>query len=333
MSVETTYSDTLQGSATGNGSIACMGIDPVLDALPSPELSPRRRVLLFFEPIFKKMKSEAVLPGAFKPNLGFFHCLDRPFAGSPRYATTDSSRPGAPGNSGIGAPGPDNLDSSEGSFEGTEALRDILQLLREYFPATPVILDMKRGDIARSSRNYAEEAFDVWQGDAVTVSPYMGADSVGPFINLAAGHGGGVYILNRTSNPGAAELQNLKLEDGRPLYLHVADRIAAWASDAPVGSVGAVVGATNLRELGELAAFYAAVRAPLLIPGVGGQGGSASETVRVLCESGYPLEMARINSSSGLTHPWLKKKEPIPSDWPSVVVENLRSLNSELTYE
>jgi len=299
MSVVTTYSEKLRGSAADNGSIACMGIDPVLEALPLPELSPRRRVLLFFEPIFQKMKSEAVLPGAFKPNLGFFHCLDRPF---------------------------------NGSFEGSEALLDILQLLRENFPGTPVILDMKRGDIARSSGNYAEEAFTSWQGDAVTISPYMGGDSAGPFIDLAASCGAGVYILNRTSNPGAAELQNLKLEDGRPLYFHVADRIAAWGAAAPTGTAGAVVGATSLRELGELAAFYARLKAPLLIPGVGGQGGSASETVRVLRESGYPLELARINSSSGLTHPWQKKGEPVPADWASLVVEKLRSLNSELNY-
>jgi orotidine-5'-phosphate decarboxylase len=309
MRVETTYSDILQGSAAENGSIACMGIDPVLEALPLPELSPRRRVLLFFEPIFEKMKSDSVLPGAFKPNLGFFHCLDRPFEGEEK-----------------------NKYTTRGSFEGSEALLGILQLLREYFPDTPVILDMKRGDIARSSRNYAEEAFVAWQGDAVTISPYMGADSAGPFIELAAGQGGGVYILNRTSNPGAAELQNLKLEDGRPLYRHVADRIAAWGAGAPAGTVGAVVGATSLQELGELAAFFAEVQVPLLIPGVGGQGGSASDTVRILREAGYPLGLARINSSSGLTHPWLKKGDPLPDDWPSVVVEKLRSLNNELGY-
>src|SRR6056297_3243049 len=220
MSEVTTFLDTLHGSAAETGSIACMGLDPVLEALPSPELSPRRRMLFFFEPIFKKMKSEGVLPGAFKPNFGFFHCIDRPF---------------------------------ERSFEGTEALLDILEMLDNEFPTIPIILDMKRGDIARSSRNYAEEAFTVWHGDAITVSPYMGGDSVGPFIDLAEKIGAGVYILNRTSNPGGRELQNLKVEDGRPLYLHVADRIASWSShtsSGQFGAVGAVVGATNLRELG-----------------------------------------------------------------------------------
>ncbi len=298
MSEVTTFVDKLRDSAAETGSIACMGIDPVLEALPSPELSPRRRVLFFFEPIFKKMKSEGILPGAFKPNFGFFHCIDRPF---------------------------------ERSFEGTEALLDILEVLDSEFPTIPIIHDMKRGDIARSSRNYAEEAFTVWHGDAITVSPYMGGDSVGPFIDLAEKIGAGVYILNRTSNPGGRELQNLKVEDGRPLYLHVADRIASWGSKALPGQVGAVVGATNLDELRELADFYAELKAPLLIPGVGGQGGSAKETVRVLRESSYPLEMARINSSSGLTHPWLKKKEVVPTDWSSVVVERLHVLNNELT--
>lgn len=321
------FRDLLYGSAAETGSIVCMGIDPVVEALPYPELSPRRRVLLFFKQIFEEMRAKKIYPGAFKPNIGFFHALDRPF---------------------------------EQNFEGSEALRDIMQLLRDSFPSIPVILDMKRGDIARSSRNYAEEAFLGWQADAVTISPYMGADSVAPFLQLAAQVQGGVYVLNRTSNPGARDLQNLILADGRPLYRHVAEQIISWsakgatridgapqatgsteADGAPqatgtigaTGATGAVVGATNLMELQELAQFYAAHEAPLLIPGVGGQGGSAAETLAVLSKSNYPLALARINSSSGLTHPWLKAGLPVPEDWVGIVVKNLEKLNGDLPYE
>ncbi len=282
MSTAGNYCAALRASASQTGSIACMGIDPVIEALPYPELSPGRRVLHFFEPIFAQMRRDKVFPGAFKPNIGYFHALDAPL---------------------------------EGSNEGSRALAQIIELLRLEFPGIPVILDMKRGDIARSSRNYAEEAFSVWRADAVTVSPYMGSDSVGPFLSLAEEQDGGVYVLNRTSNPGAQELQNLR---------------TAWNQE--YGTAGAVVGATSPQELQELAEMYAPHSIPLLIPGVGGQGGSAQETIEILHHSGYPIELARINSSSGLTHPWVKRKAPVPEDWPSVVVENLRALNRELGY-
>lgn len=312
MSEPHTFREKLAGSAADTGSIVCMGIDPVLEALPSAELSTNSRVLFFFRRIFEEMHRQQVLPGAFKPNIGFFHCLDQPL---------------------------------EGKFEGTRALQGITALIREMFPGIPVIFDMKRGDIARSSANYAAEAFNCWEADAVTISPYMGGDSTGPFIEQAAKSGGGVYILNRTSNPGARELQNLIMEDGRHLYMHVAGRIREWGRDYPAGTVGAVVGATSPAELGELAAFYAGDdsardadtsadssdrASPLLIPGVDGQGGSASETIRILREAGYPRELVRINSSSGLTHPWLKKGESAPEDFAARVTGNLRKLNEEL---
>lgn len=295
MSTAANYGAALRESAKQTGSIACMGIDPVIEALPYPELSPGRRVLHFFEPIFAQMRQEKVFPGAFKPNIGYFHALDAPL---------------------------------EGGSEGSRALAQIMELLRLEFPDIPVILDMKRGDIARSSRNYAEEAFLVWKADAVTVSPYMGSDSVGPFLSLAEEQYGGVYVLNRTSNPGAQELQNLRTADGVPLYVHVAQKIISWNQE--YGTGGAVVGATSPQELQELAEMYAPHSIPLLIPGVGGQGGNAADTVEILHRSGYPLQLARINSSSGITHPWVKRKEPVPEDWPAAVVANLRKLNTEL---
>jgi orotidine-5'-phosphate decarboxylase len=202
-------------------------------------------------------------------------------------------------------------------------------MLDSFFPGVPVIMDAKRGDIARSSLNYAKEAFEAWGTDAVTVSPYMGTDSVSPFYYPDKG----VYILDRTSNPGGADLQDLVVmdkvdaSDVYPLYMAVAHAIAGWA-DIHEG-VGAVVGATNMEELGRLAAYYAESgrQIPLLIPGVGSQGGSATEVMAALKKAGYPMPLARINSSSSLTHPW--KHGAAPDDWLDLCIANLRALVGE----
>lgn len=288
------YIDTLRKSAAECGNIVCMGLDPVVSVLPASDKSLRERLSSYFGTIFSKMKEEGISPAAFKPNLGYYSALDKP---------------------------------REGLFEGSLALSDILALLDEYFPSVPVILDSKRGDIARSSGNYAMEAFDSWNADAVTVSPYMGTDSVMPF----AYEDKGMYILNRTSNPGAADLQNILVVDAvdekelYPLYLAVAQKIARW-NEAHSG-IGAVVGATSMKELHDIASYYSDRDVPLLIPGVGSQGGSATEVMAVLGDAGYPRELARINSSSGLTHPW--KKGSAPDNWLSLVIDALKSLVKE----
>ena len=290
-----TYNELLRKSAKESGNIVCMGLDPVLSVLPTSDKSIRDRLASYFGTIFKKMNEEGISPAAFKPNLGYYSSLDRP---------------------------------REGSFEGSLALGDILALLDEYFPSVPVILDSKRGDIARSSGNYAEEAFSAWNADAVTVSPYMGKDSVMPF----AYEGKGIYVLNRTSNPGAADLQNILVVDAvdekelYPLYQAVALRIIGW-NDGRHG-IGAVVGATNPKELGRIAALYAGKDVPMLIPGVGSQGGSATEVIAMMKEAGYELALSRINSSSGLTHPW--KKGAAPEDWLDQVMASIHSLFTEV---
>jgi orotidine-5'-phosphate decarboxylase len=139
-----------------------------------------------------------------------------------------------------------------------------------------VIADAKRGDIDATSRAYAE-AFLRPPVDALTVNPMLGGDAVAPYVDAAKAGGMGLFVLVRTSNPGAADLQDLMLADGRPWHEAVADLVAQWG-DATVGesglsSVGAVVGATvperamRLREL--------MPHQPFLLPGVGAQGGSA----------------------------------------------------------
>lgn len=293
------YLGQLSQSAERYKSLICMGLDPVADASPFQELPVGERIIASYERLFDAMISRKVFPSAFKPNIGYYQALDRPL---------------------------------EGNLVGTMALARIIQMIRQAFPDIPIILDSKRGDIARSSANYAREAFLGWEADAVTVAPYMGSDSTGPFTSWCA-QGRGVYILNRTSNPGGAEIQNLSVcSDGaeQPLYLRIAQFIAASAEESP--GTGAVVGATNLQELYHLATFYAERSVPLLIPGVGGQGGSAGETVQKLREAAYPLALSRINSSSGLTHPWKKAGTAVPANWEDVCLDALKQLNEEIRY-
>jgi orotidine-5'-phosphate decarboxylase len=134
-----------------------------------------------------------------------------------------------------------------------------------------LILDAKRGDIGPTAEHYAREAFHRYGADFVTVNPYLGGDSVAPFL---ADPDHGVFVLCRTSNPGSGDFQNL-IADGEPLYLHVARRVAdEWSSH---GQCGLVVGATYPAELAAVRA--AAPAAPLLIPGVGAQGGDVDATV------------------------------------------------------
>jgi orotidine-5'-phosphate decarboxylase len=145
--------------------------------------------------------------------------------------------------------------------------------IRETHPTLPIVLDSKRGDIGSTAENYAREAFERYQAHALTVSPYMGLDSIEPYL---AWRDRGVIMLCRTSNPGGSDLQFLKVENGDPLYLHVAGLVAdKWNSNS---QCGLVVGATYPAEL-------AAVRqrigdsVPLLVPGIGAQGGDIPATV------------------------------------------------------
>lgn len=133
----------------------------------------------------------------------------------------------------------------------------------------PVVLDAKFGDIDSSARGYARFAFDVVGADAVTTSPYLGADALNPFLE-SPHHA--VFLLAHTSNPGAADLQELNVE-AKPLY----ERVARWAAGLP-GEVGLVVGATFPEQLH--AVRQANPAATFLIPGVGAQGGSLAQAVQ-----------------------------------------------------
>jgi orotidine-5'-phosphate decarboxylase len=151
------------------------------------------------------------------------------------------------------------------------ALQRLIAHIHATHPGIPVILDSKRGDIGSTAQHYATEAFDRYGADAVTANPYLGRDSVQPFLDR---HDRGVVILCRTSNPGAGDLQDLPV-DGRPLYQHVAEKVAREWNDN--GNCALVVGATWPGQLRDVRAIAGDV--PFLVPGVGAQGGDVEAVV------------------------------------------------------
>ena len=155
-------------------------------------------------------------------------------------------------------------------------LERLMEHMRYAAPHVPIILDAKRGDIGSTAQQYAMEAFERYGADAVTLSPFMGFDSVQPYLKY---HGKGAFLLCRTSNPGGDDLQNQRLSGvpGAPLlYEHIASLAqGAWNLN---GQLGLVVGATYPAEIERVRAV--APHLPLLIPGVGAQGGDAVATVK-----------------------------------------------------
>ncbi len=155
-------------------------------------------------------------------------------------------------------------------------LERLMEHMRRVAPTVPIILDAKRGDIGSTAEQYAVEAFERYGADAVTLSPFMGFDSVAPYLKF---DGKGAFLLCRTSNPGGNDLQNQRLSsvEGSPLlYEHVANLAQGpWNLN---GQLGLVVGATYPAEIERVRAI--APTLPLLIPGVGAQGGDAVATVK-----------------------------------------------------
>jgi len=160
---------------------------------------------------------------------------------------------------------------------GEAALQRLIAHINATYPAVPVILDAKRGDIGSTAQQYAIEAFDRFGADAVTLNPYMGRDSADPFLQR---NDRGCVFLCHTSNPGARDFQELTVSDGDsgavPLYQHIARTIATeWNRD---GNCALVVGATFPEELKVIRGLVGDM--PLLIPGVGAQGGDVEAVVR-----------------------------------------------------
>ncbi len=190
--------------------------------------------------------------------------------------------------------------------EGMAALQRLLRRARDRGLLT--ILDGKRNDIAATAGAYADAAFGgvgvagqrhpVWDADALTVNPYLGRDAVEPFLQSARRTGCGVFVLVRTSNPGAGQFQDLDC-CGKPLFVHVAEAVASWTREnlgrCGYGDVGAVVGATYPAELAALRRVVP--EAVFLVPGYGAQGGSADDTAGAFGPDGLG---AVVNSSRGV---------------------------------
>jgi orotidine-5'-phosphate decarboxylase len=156
-----------------------------------------------------------------------------------------------------------------------DELQALIAHIHDRHPGIPVVLDAKRGDIGSTAEQYAREAFERYRADAVTLNPYMGQDSLEPWLQW---RDRGVLLLCRTSNPGGADLQGLEV-DGEKLYERV-----AWLACTrwnPHGQTGLVVGATVPRELQRVREIVGDM--PLLVPGIGAQGGDIEATVRAGC--------------------------------------------------
>ncbi len=185
----------------------------------------------------------------------------------------------------------------------------------------PVILDVKRGDIGSTAEAYSREAYEFFNADAVTLSPYLGFDSIEPFLTNYPAKG--AYILNKTSNKSSGELQDLVIE-GEPLFLWVSKKIVEWHRPG----IGAIVGATYPEELVSIGNIFikSGLDIPLLIPGIGSQGGSV-EAVCSALRLHPDFSLHRINSSSAINYAYRQRPDLRYDD---AAASALAALNDEI---
>lgn len=200
--------------------------------------------------------------------------------------------------------------------QGMTALFQIVQRARRM--GLIVIADAKRNDIASTAEAYAEAVFDWLQADAVTLNPYLGRDSIEPFLAKARQSGRGLFVLVRTSNPGVGQFQDLVC-GSEPLHVHVARAVESWAAGhlgrCGLGDVGAVVGCTSPKELTELRKVLSS--AWILVPGFGAQGGTAADVAGAFRPDGLG---AIVNSSRAVLFPF----EPSAQYWEAEVEKAAR---------
>jgi orotidine-5'-phosphate decarboxylase len=296
------FSDRLAASITARRSLVCVGLDPVLERMPPALLDAHRPAAVAGEDEAVAACFAEFCAGVIDAVAGKAACVKPQAAFFEQYGAA-----------------------------GWRALTDTVACARAH--DLPVILDVKRGDIASTGAAYRRAAFGGAPGfaapvagvaaDAVTVSPYLGDDSLTPFTDACA-EGRGVFVLVRTSNPGAAMLQELEV-DGRPLYLHVAAAVArlgaAHVGERGYSDVGAVVGATAPAAL--RAVRVALPGAFLLIPGVGAQGGAteALAELKVGDAGGFV-----VNASRSIIYAWQQGE----ADYRRAAAEAAEALRREL---
>lgn len=294
------FPDRLAAAVQESGTALCVGLDPRWEMLPKairdfvatlpPEQKAAIAVLQFCRKVLTLVRPIA---GIIKPQAAFFEQI------GPR---------------------------------GMEVLAAVLHEAKKLGFVT--ILDAKRGDIASTATAYANAAFEgntvegqhypVWNADALTVNPYLGEDAVEPFVTAAKQSDRGLFVLVRTSNSGAGLFQDLVC-DGKPVYRHVGEAVARWNADTlgecGLGAVGAVVGATQPKELAELREAFPEVW--FLVPGYGAQGGTAADVRAAFRSDGLG---AIVNSSRGVTFPF----QPNDSDWEKKIVVAAKLAAEEL---
>lgn len=199
-------------------------------------------------------------------------------------------------------------------------LQKTVEFIKRVHPDIPVILDAKRGDIGSTNESYAKAIFDDLGVDAVTVHPYLGKESLQPFLDR---ENKGIIVLVKTSNPGAGEFQDLTVypernRRGKPLYQIVAEHIKAWNIN---GNLGVVVGATYPEELKEIRDIVGDM--PILVPGIGAQGGDLKATMENGLDSNN--QGVIINSSRGIIF------APNPREAALKLTNQIKSLLSDLS--
>ena len=190
-------------------------------------------------------------------------------------------------------------------LDGLRAYAETLKMVRE--AGLPVIADIKRGDIAKTAEMYARAHLDgEFEADYVTLAPYMGLDSIRPYMPYVTEKGKGLFVLVRTSNPGAKDFEYEKLADGRHVYDMVGDKLNAMGKEclgeSGYSSLGLVIGGTHIEEAAEIRARYQ--DSFFLIPGYGAQGGTAADIAQYLTKGNGGV----VNSSRSVLLAW--KKQP-----------------------
>ena len=273
------YATRLHAAIKAKGTPALVGLDPRLDQLPPDVLAHARELhddpvaqaaSAFEEFCVRLIDVVAPLVPAVKPQAAFFE---------------------------------------EWGPDGCLALARVIRYARQ--KGLIVICDAKRGDIGTTAEAYAraylagaDPQAALWQADALTVNPYLGRDTLEPFVNVAKERGAGIYVLVKTSNPGSASFQDL-ISGPATIYRHVASVVESLSQETAengYGVVGAVVGATYPQELVELRAAMPHV--PLLVPGYGSQGGGAGDVIAAFADDGRG---AVINNSRGINFAFKSK--------------------------
>lgn len=262
----TNFADRLAGAIRDKKSAVCVGLDPRIDKLPEPFLKSAKKDLEAAGRAVLEFNSQLI-------------SIVAPHAAvvKPQIAFYEKL-------------GPYGM------------LAYLATVLNAREKGLLVIGDVKRGDVTGTAAAYADAHAVAFPADAVTVNPYLGSDGIDPFVETAKKHDTGLFVLVKTSNPRSGEFQDL-VADGRPLYLHVAGKVAEWGRDLTgtggYSSVGAVVGATHPSQAAKIR--EALPKAFFLVPGYGAQGATSADLKGCFNDDGLG---AVVNSSRGIIAAW-----------------------------